>query len=71
MASGLTACQTLTPEQRRAADEAQCRGYGFRAGTDAFANCLMRIDLERRLERAMWTRSYYAGPYGGPGRPYW
>ena len=46
----LAACQTMTPEQRRAADEAKCDTYGFRRGTDAFAECLQRIELDRRAE---------------------
>ncbi|SEH45308.1 hypothetical protein SAMN05216228_100113 [Rhizobium tibeticum] len=49
-ATCLSACQTLTPEQRRAADETQCLHYGFRRGTDGFAACLQRIDLYRRAQ---------------------
>lgn len=48
--TGLSACQTMTPEERRAADEQRCLGYGFRRGTDGFAACLQRIDLDRRAE---------------------
>ncbi|MBX5236693.1 hypothetical protein [Rhizobium sp. NLR22b] len=48
--AGLSACQTMTPEERRAADEQKCLSYGFRRGTDAFATCLQRIDLDRRAE---------------------
>ncbi|MGR9134756.1 hypothetical protein [Rhizobium leguminosarum] len=48
--AGLSACQTMTPEERRAADEQRCLSYGFRRGTDAFATCLQRIDLDRRAE---------------------
>ena len=65
-------CQTVTPEQQRAADEQQCLGYGFKRGTTAFANCLQRIDLNRaadararRVESAVefgWYRPGY-----GPG----
>lgn len=44
----IAGCTTMTPEERRAADEATCRGYGFRAGTTAFAECLQREDLDRR-----------------------
>jgi hypothetical protein len=40
----------MTAEERRAADEAQCRSYGFRGRTDAFAECLQRLDLFRRAE---------------------
>ncbi|MFC6486861.1 hypothetical protein [Nitratireductor sp. GCM10026969] len=46
----LAGCATMTPEERRALDEAQCRDYGFTPGTDAFAECLQRIDLDRRAE---------------------
>jgi hypothetical protein len=47
---GLSACQTMTPEERRAADEAQCLRYGFRRGTEGFATCMQRIDLYRRAQ---------------------
>ncbi|WP_273791936.1 hypothetical protein [Brucella anthropi] len=50
----LAGCVTMTPEQRRAADEQTCRSYGFKAKTDAFANCLMRLDLDRRADRRAW-----------------
>ena len=50
LAAGLAACQTMTPEERRAADEQRCLSYGFRRGTDGFATCLQRIDLDRRAE---------------------
>ncbi len=50
----LTACQTLTPEERRARDEATCRSYGFRLGTDQMAGCLLDLDLDRRAENRAW-----------------
>ncbi|KAB2656953.1 hypothetical protein F9K94_11195 [Brucella tritici] len=50
----LAGCVTMTPEQRRAADVQTCRSYGFKANTDAFANCLMRLDLDRRADRRAW-----------------
>lgn len=60
----LAGCQTAA--EVRANDEARCRSYGFRLGTDAFAECLQRIDLDRRAEfRAasmqspMWDRPVY------------
>jgi hypothetical protein len=75
-AIGLSACQTLTPEQRRAADEAECLRYGFRRGTDGFAGCLQRIDLYRRAQARydsdmlMMQMSYDLDhPYYG--RRYW
>ena len=49
-ASMLAGCQSVTPEERRARDETTCASYGFRRGTDAFATCLQRIELDRRAE---------------------
>lgn len=46
----LTACQTMTPEDRRARDESECVNYGFKPRTDAFAECLQRIELDRRAK---------------------
>lgn len=46
----LAGCTTMTPEERRAADEETCREYGFRRGSEAFAECLQRIDLDRRAQ---------------------
>lgn len=58
----LAGCTTMTPQERRAADEAQCRSYGFTKRNDAFAECLQRIDLDRRAARrandAAFQRSY-------------
>lgn len=38
----------MTPEQQRAADEEKCRSYGFKKRNDAFAECMQRLDLDRR-----------------------
>ncbi|WP_018239065.1 hypothetical protein [Ensifer sp. BR816] len=46
----LAGCQTMTAQERRARDETTCASYGFRRGTDAFATCLQRIELDRRAE---------------------
>lgn len=46
----------MTPEQRRAADEERCRSYGFKTRNDAFAECMQRLDLDRRARMR-------AGPY--------
>ncbi|MBB5045167.1 hypothetical protein [Shinella fusca] len=43
----LAGCQTA--EEMRAADENRCISYGFRPRTDAFAECLQRIDIDRRM----------------------
>jgi hypothetical protein len=75
IAIGLSACQTMTPEERRAADDRQCMSYGFKRGTEGFATCLQRIDLSRQAQlRAnsdymmsdlSWRVGgpYYGGPY--------
>ncbi|HYE01178.1 MAG TPA: hypothetical protein VEH84_17470 [Alphaproteobacteria bacterium] len=41
----------LLMRQQRAADHAACVDYGFRPGTDAYANCRMQVD-QRREERS-------------------
>ena len=50
----LAGCQTMTPEQRRAADAQTCRNYGFKQNSDALANCLMQLDLDRNADRRAW-----------------
>ena len=52
--TALTSCQTITPEERRAADQQTCARFGFRPGTDAMARCLLDIELDRRAERRAW-----------------
>jgi hypothetical protein len=58
----LSGCATMTPEEVWAADARTCRGYGFRPNTDAFAECLQRIDLDRDADRR--ARVYGDGFYG-------
>lgn len=81
----LLACSAcVSPEQQaaaaaaqRQADEAQCDGYGFKRNTDAFANCLLKLQEIRtqeenteELRRASMPPPFW--PYGFPGyRPYW
>ena len=50
-AAALAGCTTITPEEQRAADEQTCRSYGFTRKNDAFAECLQRLELDRRAER--------------------
>ncbi|OJV09880.1 MULTISPECIES: hypothetical protein [unclassified Bosea (in: a-proteobacteria)] len=57
-------CVTL--EERRAADEARCRSYGFRPGTEGFANCLLQVDLDRSAERRYQFERFDADFGGGP-----
>lgn len=61
----LAACQTMSPEERRAADQRTCASYGFRAGTDAMARCLFDLELDRRAESRSW-REQNARPFWGP-----
>lgn len=68
LAALLGGCQTMTPEERRAADEKTCLSYGFRRGTDNFATCLQRIDLDRNAERrAFRYGGFDNGPWGWNG----
>ncbi len=43
----------VSAEEQRALDEEKCRSYGFTKRNDAFAECMQRIDLDRRAE---WRR---------------
>ncbi|WP_408004500.1 hypothetical protein [Pseudorhizobium endolithicum] len=61
----LAACQTMSPEERRAADERACAGYGFRPGTDAMAKCLLDLELDRRADMRSW-RDRQASTMWGP-----
>jgi len=70
LALTLTAGGCMTLEERRALDVEQCRGYGFRTGTDAFAQCLQEIDRDRADERRAYAYRDFSGPYGGFGFGY-
>lgn len=61
-ALALGGCATMTPQERRANDEIACRDYGFRPMTTGFAECLQRIDLDRRADRRAFL-------YGDPFPP--
>jgi hypothetical protein len=65
-AAALSGCQTVTPEERRSADETRCISYGFRRGTDGFAGCLQKIDLDRSAERRAFRYGYDGGPWDRP-----
>jgi hypothetical protein len=45
----VTGCQEMAA-MRTAMDNSRCQSYGFTPGTDAFAQCRMNIDLQRRAE---------------------
>ena len=45
-----------TPEEIKAADRAKCAGYGFSAGSDGFANCMMKAETNRERKDDEWFR---------------
>jgi len=53
----------MTAEQQRAADEERCRSYGFNKRNDAFAECMQRLDLDRRAR--LRNGPYVDGFVGG------
>lgn len=59
--------QTTSPEVRLANKQASCSGYGFKTGTDAYANCMMQIDIaEQQSDQA--KRQAAADSLGRLGR---
>jgi len=46
LAGSLAGCATGSGSiDQSASNQAQCAGFGFEAGTDAFANCMMRLSM--------------------------
>src|SRR5690606_30136766 len=41
----LAGCMGRTGEQRFVEAQNACTGYGFKAGTDAYAQCMMQLDI--------------------------
>jgi hypothetical protein len=69
VALALASC--VSPEELRREDEATCAGFGFHAGTDAFASCLQKESLARRYWDAL-PPPYWGWGYWGEGwGPYW
>ncbi|EXL03172.1 hypothetical protein [Aquamicrobium defluvii] len=60
IAFGLLLSGCVTAEQQRAADEEKCRSYGFTRKNDAFAECLQRLELDRR---AAARENRYVDPF--------
>lgn len=46
----LAGCSTTSPEILLAQNKTTCEGYGFKAGTDAYATCMMQLDLDQKQE---------------------
>jgi hypothetical protein len=67
------AASCVSPEELRREDEAACMGYGFKPGTNDFANCLQRESLARRYATPppppppYWAWGYWSRWWG----PYW
>ncbi|HYM03023.1 MAG TPA: hypothetical protein VET85_08760 [Stellaceae bacterium] len=67
LAGLLLACLAgcVSPEELRRADEARCRGFGFKPDTADFSACLQRESLARRYG-STWQGPVPFGWYG-PG----
>jgi starvation-inducible outer membrane lipoprotein len=72
-ACALVLASCVSPEELRREDEATCTGYGFHAGTDAFAACLQRESLARRYAIPPALAPYwgYGGYWDRWWGPYW
>lgn len=49
----------VSPEQQEAADKNQCMKFGFRAGSDGFATCMMSLSTNRQamMQKSMDDQS--------------
>ena len=59
----VTVSGCMSTEELRKQDAAKCSGYGFRAGTPQFAQCMMQADRQR--ERSSDCLSAALGAYSG------
>lgn len=44
----LAGCGTVSPQEQHFADQSQCANYGYKPGTNQFANCMMKLDTRRQ-----------------------
>lgn len=56
-----------SPEQTAAVDNDRCASYGFTPGTDAYAQCRMQLDSDRRTRRRAAIDSIGSTPMVAPG----
>ena len=74
--AGLSACQSLTPEEIaareaaiEAAEDAECRSFGATPGSDAYVDCRLRLSEMAQTERIERRRAMDArmnAPLFGP-----
>jgi len=64
--------QAAREAAQRQSDEAECRSIGFTAGSEAFANCMLKLreiraqeENTRELRRAQTPSPWWGGPYPG------
>lgn len=65
----LSGCAT-DPAKLAEMDREQCRSYGMKPGTEAFANCRMTLDVERRRENRRALDDAFLATRIGPYGPY-
>lgn len=58
----LAGCSSLgaSPAQIAQADQNKCLGYGFKLGTDAYAQCRQQLDLERQADNRDRRKAFAA-----------
>ena len=59
----LLGCETLSPEEQAAQDDATCRGYGAEAGSEVYVQCRMTQVSQRQARRQAIAASI--GAMGG------
>lgn len=64
-AAALSAGGCVSVAEQRGMDEERCRSYGFRAGNDAFAQCLLELDLDRSATFRQRLDTGFGGPPWG------
>lgn len=67
VAAALSGCASMsgpTAEEIAAADDYKCQDYGYKRGTDGYAQCRMQMDQQRAQARAAMAAAYL-GSGGG------
>jgi hypothetical protein len=57
----------VSPAEQASMDRAQCTGFGFTPGTDAFAQCMQNTTIHRD-EMDVANRNYYASQNAAANR---